>query len=203
MIKNKKNGKIYIGQTNNFENRFRQHKQSFRRKDHKNKHFQRAWDKYGEENFEFSILEYCDLDVINEREFFWVNKFKSYDSSKGYNIMLPSKDEKKFTHSEKTKEKIRLNNKAEQRYSDEELISFIHEYYYHFGKTPTQRDIDNNKSFPSLVTFFNRFGSFQNALKESGLFKDSGLFHRKKHTKEGILEIFQEFCKKTTDSLRH
>ena len=193
MIKNKKNGKIYIGQTNNFKNRFRQHKQSFRRKDHNNKYFQRAWDKHGEENFEFSILEYCDLDVINEREYFWVNKFKSYDSSKGYNIMLPNKDEKKFTHSEETKAKIKGKD---EEYSDDELISYLQEYFYHFGKVPTQRDLSGNKSFPNHVSYFNRFGSFQNALKKADLFIDNALFHRDKHTKEGVLEIFRDFCER-------
>lgn len=195
MIKNKENGKVYIGQTNNFKNRFRQHKQSFRRKDHKNKHFQRAWEKYGEENFVFSIIEYCDLDIINERESFWVNKLESYDSLKGYNIMLPSKDKKKFTHNEETKEKLRLHG-AEQKYNDEELISLLHEYYYHYGKIPSQRDIESNKNFPSQITFFNRFSSFQNALKEAGLFVDSKLFHRERYKEEDVLKCFEIFIEK-------
>ena len=60
-IKNKINGKRYIGSTiMTFTKRLEHHRCLLRKNTHKNKHLQRAWNKYGEDNFEFSILEIVD-----------------------------------------------------------------------------------------------------------------------------------------------
>lgn len=60
-IKNKINGKRYIGSTiRTFTKRLEHHRCLLRKNTHKNKHLQRAWNKYGEDNFEFSILEIVD-----------------------------------------------------------------------------------------------------------------------------------------------
>lgn len=58
-IKNLINGKVYIGQSVNIENRLSHHKSSLNHGRHENSHLQSAWDKYGENNFEFVILELC------------------------------------------------------------------------------------------------------------------------------------------------
>ena len=74
-IENKINGKIYIGQSNNIYKRWYSHKNSLRRNVHDNDYLQNAWNKYGEENFEFSIVEICenDVDVLNSREQFYID----------------------------------------------------------------------------------------------------------------------------------
>lgn len=60
-IKNLVNNKIYIGSTKqSFRVRLNHHLQALRNNKHKNKHLQRAWNKYGEDNFEFSILTICN-----------------------------------------------------------------------------------------------------------------------------------------------
>lgn len=60
-ITNLINGKFYIGSTKqSFKVRMKHHVNSLRRNGHKNLHLQNAWNKYGEENFEFSIVESCD-----------------------------------------------------------------------------------------------------------------------------------------------
>lgn len=56
-IKNKINGHIYIGSSVNMVDRLWNHKTKLRNQTHKNPHLQAAWNKYGEENFEFTILE--------------------------------------------------------------------------------------------------------------------------------------------------
>lgn len=65
------NGKFYIGSAatinNNrfrsgFYKRFDNHKVMLRNNNHPNLHIQRAWNKYGEENFKFEILELCSKD---------------------------------------------------------------------------------------------------------------------------------------------
>lgn len=60
-IKNKINNKRYIGSTiMSFTKRLEHHRCLLRNGTHKNTHLQRAWNKYGEDNFEFNILEVVD-----------------------------------------------------------------------------------------------------------------------------------------------
>ena len=53
-IRNKINNKIYIGKTmQSFGDRWDCHRAMLNGGYHDNKHLQRAWDKYGKNNFEF------------------------------------------------------------------------------------------------------------------------------------------------------
>lgn len=56
-IKNVLNGHSYIGSTNNFYDRLIQHRSHLRKQKHHSIALQRAYDKYGEYNFEVNILE--------------------------------------------------------------------------------------------------------------------------------------------------
>lgn len=91
IIENTKNGKVYVGQVGQgknttFTTRFNHHYKYLKIGKHKNKHLQGSWDKYGEENFTFDILEIVDnKDLLNEREKFWVEYYKSNNSEFGYN----------------------------------------------------------------------------------------------------------------------
>lgn len=84
-IKNLVNGKLYIGQTINYKSRKDKHLSLLRRNDHHNPYLQNAYNKYGEDAFEFSILheEECDQDRLNELEEYYINKYNSYRN--GYN----------------------------------------------------------------------------------------------------------------------
>lgn len=59
VIRNQITCKEYIGITQNFAVRFKRHRYELRHKRHHCLHLQRAWDKYGEENFEFLIVKEC------------------------------------------------------------------------------------------------------------------------------------------------
>ena len=63
-ITNTVNGHIYIGSSNNIRRRFSEHKHSFRHNIHTNSHLQNAWNKYGEPNFIFKVLLYCDEECL-------------------------------------------------------------------------------------------------------------------------------------------
>lgn len=84
-IENQINGRVYIGQSQNIERRWqRERRQAFLESDTSyNYPLSRAIRKYGLENFSFSILEICQIDQLNEREQFWMNKYNSLAS--GYN----------------------------------------------------------------------------------------------------------------------
>lgn len=57
IITNKINNKFYIGSATNFRKRYNVHNSNFK-KNKNSKYLQRAYNKYGEENFEFQIIDY-------------------------------------------------------------------------------------------------------------------------------------------------
>lgn len=88
-IVNKINNKIYVGKTmKNFGDLWDCHKALLRGNCHDNKHLQFAWNKYGEENFEFIIIHDCingeTLEDVNVLEIYEIKKYK--DLGLAYNI---------------------------------------------------------------------------------------------------------------------
>jgi len=68
-IENKTNGNRYIGSTVNLRRRWREHLRKLRHVQHENQHLQAAYDKYGEEAFDFSVLEHIEsVSLLAERE---------------------------------------------------------------------------------------------------------------------------------------
>lgn len=83
VIRNKKNNKVYIGSSFDIRKRTNAHKNDLRKGKHHNKYLQNSWNKYGERSFEFKILERCEIDMLLEREQFWIN---SIGNELTYNI---------------------------------------------------------------------------------------------------------------------
>lgn len=84
-ITNTKNQKCYIGQSTNIEKRWKNHLSVINNtKDHCYDYpIYRAMRKYGVDSFLFEILEECSVDVLDQREQYWINHFNSYKN--GYN----------------------------------------------------------------------------------------------------------------------
>ena len=59
-ILNTTNGKRYVGSAVNLYQRKHVHLSTLRRNCHHNRYLQRAWNKYGEECFKYSVLEYWE-----------------------------------------------------------------------------------------------------------------------------------------------
>lgn len=57
LILNTVTGTAYVGQAQNIEKRFKEHKGELRRNNHYNSRLQRSYNKYGLENFTFATLE--------------------------------------------------------------------------------------------------------------------------------------------------
>jgi group I intron endonuclease len=86
-ILNKINGKVYIGQTWHLNYRWIQHKSA----EH-NIHLSRAFEQYGIENFEYSILEEFPpaegtRDLLYDREIYYIAQYHATNPKYGYNIM--------------------------------------------------------------------------------------------------------------------
>lgn len=85
-IKNNVTNKIYIGSSDNFERRRGQHFWRLQSGSHHSIHLQHSFNKYGEEAFEFSIIEECEIDVLFEREQYYLDTLlysKEYCLTKG------------------------------------------------------------------------------------------------------------------------
>lgn len=105
-IENLKNGKIYIGQSYNISYRWIHHKSDLRGGIHHNKHLQNAWNKYGEDNFSFEILEECERELLNSREQYWINYYDSFNN--GYNFDNGGNGVYGYKHTEEEINKMRL-----------------------------------------------------------------------------------------------
>ncbi len=77
-IKNLINEKSYIGSSGNILSRWRQHLRALEKGNHHSKILQRAYNKYGLENFEFIILEECEKskNIIVELEQLYLDSKK-------------------------------------------------------------------------------------------------------------------------------
>jgi group I intron endonuclease len=68
-ITNAVTNKKYVGSTiGKVNRRWNIHKSQLRNKKHGNKYLQRSWDKYGEHNFIFEVIEQCLDDAVTVRE---------------------------------------------------------------------------------------------------------------------------------------
>lgn len=90
-ITNRINGKAYIGQSYNIFERWYQHKHTTSKQS--NSLLYKAFEKYGVENFDFSILEELDYipELLNEREKYWIGFYHTFvDDTEGggYNLTL-------------------------------------------------------------------------------------------------------------------
>lgn len=79
-------GKFYIGSSVNIGQRWAVHKATLRSNTHVNPHLQSAWNKYGESNFIFEIVEYVMPWSLVDREQFWLDHLKPYNRELGFNI---------------------------------------------------------------------------------------------------------------------
>lgn len=95
-ITNKVNGKRYVGQTMNrdgVERRWYEHICELNRNKKGNKHFQNAWNKYGEDNFTFEVLHELNFsnqdtlqEALNDLEIMYISIWNLLDNKYGYNI---------------------------------------------------------------------------------------------------------------------
>lgn len=88
-IRNKINGKEYVGQSININKRIYEHKKKaldYPEDLSHNSILHQAIRKYGRENFEVSILEECSVDLLDEREKYYI-KSKNTLAKNGYNIL--------------------------------------------------------------------------------------------------------------------
>jgi group I intron endonuclease len=82
-IRNRLDGKFYVGQSVNVFSRWKDHRK-LRGRDRRS-HIYEAMNRHGVENFQFFILERCAPECLNSREAFWMQFLES--RTLGYNII--------------------------------------------------------------------------------------------------------------------
>ena len=105
------NDKMYVGSAMNIHTRYIKHKYYLKTKKHHSLKLQRAYDKYGIENFKMIVLENCDDVNLLDKEFEWITKLNSYHN--GFNCTDVCKKPKNFKLSQSQIDKrIKQSSKA-------------------------------------------------------------------------------------------
>lgn len=87
LITNLLNNKKYIGKTTqSIEKRWQEHIYDSKRKKCEIRPLYRAIRKYGVENFSIKEIEKCDVDILSEREQYWIQYYNTFEE--GYNATL-------------------------------------------------------------------------------------------------------------------
>ena len=84
-IINKIDNRVYIGSSTDIIRRWGVHRTSLRAGKHHAKALQRDWSLYGEDAFEFSVIEEIDRACLRDREYSCIQQRQSVDRSYGYN----------------------------------------------------------------------------------------------------------------------
>lgn len=74
-IQNKITKQLYIGQSKTLILRRNRHFSHLRKNKHHNSHLQNSFNKYGEKNFEYGIIQYCKEEELDELEIAYMNLF--------------------------------------------------------------------------------------------------------------------------------
>ena len=120
-----KEGKPYIGQSVSMGDRlFSKHRPRLRSGTHVNKHLQNSWNKYGECNFDFCLIEEIERNNLTNREDFWIKHYLSNDSKYGYNKRLASDSNAGMI----------INPLPE-----ENIKEWVNEYFENYGFYPNQK----------------------------------------------------------------
>ncbi|NCB03804.1 MAG: hypothetical protein EOM67_16855 [Spirochaetia bacterium] len=82
-ITNKVNGKMYIGKSIDIERRWAEELNG-----QVNEHLRRSFSKYGIHSFDFSVIELCKEEELDEKEMKYISLFKSHNKTFGYNKTL-------------------------------------------------------------------------------------------------------------------
>ncbi len=105
IIQNKIDSKMYVGSTNNFNVRWKRHILDLNKRIHTGQKLQRAWIKYGQDSFEFKIIEHVkDLTILLQREQHWLDLLKVVKF--GYNVLPTAGNNSGYKLSEAHKEAL-------------------------------------------------------------------------------------------------
>ena len=95
---------IYVGKAINIQSRINRHKTLLKKNKHWNLHLQASWNKYGELNFEFNVINHCSELELDNFEKYYIAKLDSQRN--GFNQTSGGDGLKNYKHNDITKKKI-------------------------------------------------------------------------------------------------
>ena len=107
IIRNLVNNKVYIGKSKNVSQRKNAHFNALKLNKHNNQHLQNSYNKYGKDNFQFDILEYCEESLLPTREMYFIELHRN-----NYNIIQSIDNRQNFPQEMKDKMKQSKINKG-------------------------------------------------------------------------------------------
>lgn len=152
-IKNIINGKIYIGQSMDVLYRLKRHYKNLINGRHKNRHLQFSFNKYGEENFEYSVLRQVSIELLDLAEMCFIYILEANVSDKGFNESIGG--EGGFL-TEEIKRKISISNKKAQNrpeVKEKQRIKKLGKNNAMFGKHHTEESLKQMSDSLSKVEY--------------------------------------------------
>lgn len=117
-IEHIKTNKKYIGQSIHINERWYKHRNELNNGSHYNDYLQKAWNKHGEENFIFYVLEYCPVEELDEKEICYIDMYNTMNRNYGYNLKSGGQSTN-VVYSEEMKQK--LSKSIKKTYSNSNL----------------------------------------------------------------------------------
>ena len=110
VIQNVINNKKYIGSSISIKRRMSEHFRCLKKQRHPSLYFQRAFNKYNEDNFKPKCLLYCDKSNLLFYEQRALDVYKPYNSNYGYNTCSKAGNMLGFKFSEESKKKSSISH---------------------------------------------------------------------------------------------
>ena len=89
LITNDVNSKVYVGQTiQTLNKRFNGHCCYSKSDRSVNMYIKRAIHKYGKDKFHITLIEECPINLLNDREKYWISHYDAVNSDNFYNLAL-------------------------------------------------------------------------------------------------------------------
>lgn len=168
LIANCVTGDLYVGKSKNMRDRLAAHRKLLRRNLHENKFMQNSWNKYGEESFEFYVLEECSFEEMSDKEKYYISALKC-QAPNGFN--LTTGGDGMENPSEETRKK--MSEKRKLRVTKDEtriLISLAgkgkpksKEFRENLSKLKTGKKITPKSEFARVNTSMAKQGNGKNS----------------------------------------
>lgn len=206
LIRNKINNKVYVGQSVDISRRIQEHLRSAQPEKYSKKSLRdsktlihKAMQKYKIQNFEFSILEECLKEELNQKEMYWINFYNSNNRNFGYNLTSGGQNNFVLSREQHSQAKLTEENVQEiKRLLKENIMSLteINNLFPQVKKSTIslintgKTWVDKNEKYPLRPTNYGTVGE----KNSKALFLDSEVLEMRKLYASGL--NFNEIYKK-------